>query len=124
VLDYLAHGRANPVMLVHGLDRADRRPAARSPALPEASWIPSLDAAWLATAAVTAAYRNTDASAEDIAAAVAQVGDPREGFDRAVRHRDEHVMKFADTALDSYERTGDEHTLAPAIRATSMIKVS
>jgi hypothetical protein len=123
VLDYLAHGHANPVMLVH----ASTAPTAvlrTLPALPEALWIPSLDAAWLATAAVTAAYRNTEASAEEIAAAVEQTGDPREGFDRAVRHGDEHVVKFVDTALDSYERTGDKHALAAATRATLMIKVS
>jgi Questin oxidase-like len=123
VLDYLVHGHANPVMLVH----ASTAPTAvlrTLPALPEDLWIPSLDAAWLATAAITAAYRNTDASAEDIAAAVAQAGDPQEGFDRAVRHGDEHVVKFADTALDSYERTGDRHALAAATRATLMIKVS
>ena len=123
VLDYLVHGHANPVMLVH----ASTAPTAvlrTLPALPEDLWIPSLDAAWLATAAITAAYRNTDASAEDIAAAVAQAGDPQEDFDRAVRHGDEHVVKFADAALDSYERTADKRALAAATRATLMIKVS
>jgi hypothetical protein len=123
VLDYLVHGHASPVMLVH----ASTAPTAvlrTLPALPEGLWIPSLSAAWLATAAITAAYRNNDASAEDIAAAAAQAGDPQEGFDRAVRHGDEHVVKFADTALDSYERTGDKRALAAATRATLMIKVS
>jgi hypothetical protein len=121
VLDYLAHGHANPIMLVH----ASTAPTAvlrTLPALPEDLWIPSLDAAWLATAAITAAYRNTDAPAEEIAKAVAQTGDPRESFDRAVRHRDEHAVKFADAALDSYERTGNQHALAAATRATLMIK--
>ena len=121
VLDYLSHGHANPVMLVH----ASTAPTAvlrTLPALPEPLWIPSLDAAWLATAAITAAYRNTDASPQDIAAAVAQTGDPQETFDRAVRHRDEHAVKLADAALDSYERTGSSQTLAAATRATLMIK--
>lgn len=121
VLDYLAHGQANPVMLVH----ASTAPTAvlrTLPALPEHLWLPSLDAAWLATAAITAAYRNTTASPEDIAIAITQTDDPQETFDRAVRHADEHAVKFADTALDSYERTNNVHTLAAATRATLMIK--
>jgi len=122
VLDYLAHGHANPVMLVH----ASTAPTAvlrTLPALPESLWVPSLDAAWLATAAITAAYRNTEAAPEDIAAVLAQTGDPQESFDRAVRHRDEHAVKFADTAFDSYERTGNKQALAAATRATLLIKV-
>jgi hypothetical protein len=122
VLDYLVHGHANPVMLVH----ASTAPTAvlrTLPALPEPLWIPSLNAAWLATAAITAAYRNTDASPEDIATAIAETGtaDPQETFDRAVRHRDEHAVKFADTALDVYERTANPHALAAATRATLLI---
>jgi hypothetical protein len=121
VHDYLTHGHANPVMLVH----ASTAPTAvlRSlPALPKALWIPSLDAAWLATVAMTAAYRAGRAPAEDVAAAIAQTGDAQESFDRAVRHRDEHAVKFADAALDSYERTGSKDALAAATRATLMIK--
>jgi hypothetical protein len=123
VLDYLTHGQANPVMLVH----ASTAPTAvlrTLPALPESLWIPSLDAAWLATAAVTAAYRNTAAEPEQVAAAVAEAGGqaPQESFDRAVRHRDEHVVKFTDAAFDAYERTGDPKLLAAATRATMMIK--
>jgi Questin oxidase-like len=121
VLDYLAHGHANPVMLVH----ASTAPTAvlrTLPALPESLWIPSLDAAWLATAVITAAYRNTEASPEDIAAALAQTDDPQETFDRAVRHRDEHAVKFADAAFDSFARTADKQTLAAATRATLLIK--
>jgi hypothetical protein len=123
VLDYLTHGQANPVMLVH----ASTAPTAvlrTLPALPESLWIPSLDAAWLATAAVTAAYRNTEAEAEQVAAAVAETEGPQESFDRAVRHRDEHAVKFADSALEVYGRTGDRKALAAATRATMMIKRS
>ena len=125
VLDYLVHGHGSPVMLVH----ASTAPTAvlrTLPALPESLWIPSLDAAWLATAAVTAAYRNSEAPAEDVAKAVAQTGDggeaARETFDRAVRHKDEHAVKFADAALDSFARTGSKYALAAATRATLMIK--
>src|SRR6266568_4604713 len=52
-------------------------------------------------------------------------GDPaRESFGRAVRHRDEHAVKFADAALDSYARTGSKDALAAATRATLMIKAA
>lgn len=121
VLDYLTHGQANPVMLVH----ASTAPTAvlRSlPALPESLWVPSLDAAWLATAAITAAYRNAAAEPGQVAAAVAETGGAQESFDRAVRHRDEHAVKFADAALDVYARTADTRALAAATRATQMIK--
>ena len=120
VLDYLVHGHGKPVMLVH----ASTAPTAvlrTLPALPESLWIPSLDAAWLATAAITAAYRNTDATPDEITEALALTGDPYETFDRAVRHRDEHVVKLADAALDSYARTNDPRTLAAATRATLLI---
>jgi len=121
VRDYLLRGHANPVMLVH----ASTAPTAvlrTLPVLPTELWIPSLDAAWLATTAVTAAYRNTQAPAEEIAEVVAQTEGAQETFDRAVRHRDEHVVKLADAALDSYERTGGGDALAAATRATLMIK--
>lgn len=123
VHDYLRRGQGNPVMLVH----ASTAPTAvlrALPALPERLWIPSLDAAWLATAAVTAAYRNTEAPPEDVAAAIARTRDEHETFDRAVRHRDEHAVKFADAALDSFDRTGDREALAAATRATLMIKAA
>ncbi|HWG28224.1 questin oxidase family protein [Actinospica sp.] len=121
VHDYLTHGHANPIMLVH----ASTAPTAvlrTLPALPTELWIPSLDAAWLATAAVTAAYRNTEAPAEEVSAAVAQTGEAQESFDRAVRHKDEHAVKFADAALDVFERTGSRYALAAVTRATLMIK--
>lgn len=120
VLDYLDHGHANPVMLVH----ASTAPTAvlrTLPALPESLWVPSLDAAWFASAAVTAAYRNTPAPAAELETARAEAADPRETFERAVRHRDEHVVKFADAAVAAFERTGERDTLAAAARATSLI---
>lgn len=121
VLDYLVHGHANPVMLVH----ASTAPTAvlrTLPALPESLWGQSLDAAWLATAAITAAYRNTAADGDVIAAAMAETAGAQESFDRAVRHRDEHAVKFADTAVDVFERTRDPKALAAITRSTMMIK--
>jgi hypothetical protein len=123
VQDYLRRGHGNPVMLVH----ASTAPTAvlRSlPALPTELWIPSLDAAWLATAAVTAAYRADEAPAVAVAEAVGQTGDAQEAFDRAVRHKNEHAVKFADAALDSFERTGSTEALAAVTRATLLIKAA
>jgi hypothetical protein len=121
VADYLRHGQANPIMMVH----ASTAPTAvlrALPALPKSLWIPSLDAAWFASAAVTAAYRNAVAPEAEIAAARAEAAaDPRENFERAVRHRDEHAVKFADAALASFERTGERDALAAAARVTKLI---
>lgn len=120
VLDYLRHGHANPIMLVH----ASTAPTAvlrTLPSLPESLWVPSLEAAWFASAAVTAAYRDDDAPAEAIGEARAQAAEPEETFERAVRHRDEHAVKFADTAVAAFERTGDPDVLAAAARATELI---
>jgi hypothetical protein len=120
VLDYLHHAQANPIMLVH----ASTAPTAvlrTLPALPELLWAPSLDAAWFASAAVTAAYRGGSAPAGAIGEARAQAVEPEETFERAVRHRDEHAVKFADTAVAAFERTGDRDALAAAARATKLI---
>jgi hypothetical protein len=37
-------------------------------------------------------------------------------LERAVEHGDEHVMKFADTAADVFDRTADRDALAAATR--------
>ena len=119
-LDYLHHAQANPIMLVH----ASTAPTAvlrTLPALPQPLWIPSAEAAWFASAAVTAAYRNDRACAQATGAARAQAAEPAETFERAVRHRDEHAVKFADAAVAAFERTGDHDLLAAAARATTLI---
>jgi hypothetical protein len=38
-----------------------------------------------------------------------------------VRHGDEHVIKFADTAADTFGRTGNPAALSAAVRATTLI---
>ncbi|WP_369206884.1 hypothetical protein [Streptomyces sp. PU-14G] len=42
-------------------------------------------------------------------------------FERAADHRDEHVIKFADTAVDSFERSGNPEALAAAHVAADLI---
>jgi hypothetical protein len=44
-----------------------------------------------------------------------------EVLDRALAHGDEHVIKFSDTALDVYQRTGDPDLLAAAIQAGRLL---
>ncbi len=48
--------------------------------------------------------------------------DSEEAFARAVVHGDEHVIKFADTAVDVFERTQDSQALAAVYRATAAFK--
>jgi hypothetical protein len=91
------------------------------PALDENLWVPSLNAVWAAVAAIDSAY------APRTAAAGAHVPDSSDSdsadstFDRAVAHGDEHVIKFADTAIDVYRRCGNPNVLSAAIHAMKTI---
>jgi hypothetical protein len=46
----------------------------------------------------------------------------REVFARAVEHGDPHVIKFADTAVDVFARTGNTDAIAAVLRATELIE--
>lgn len=117
-LRYLTHAHGEPVMLIHSAT-APTAVLRTLPALPTTLWGPSLDAAWAASAAVVAAYGPAEPAArEELPAAPER----EEAFDRAVRHGDEHAIKFADTALDVYDRTGDADALAGVIRAVDFIE--
>jgi hypothetical protein len=83
------------------------------PALPQPLWVPSLHVAWTVTAAVTAMYAPDEAIDYRPRAAGLTA---EEVFERAVAHGDEHVVKFADTALD----VGDEHALSAALYAVEI----
>ncbi len=120
-LRYLSHGHGQPVLLVH---TATAPNAVRHalPALPLELWVPSLTAVWAASAAIFAAYAPPGTvppapapALPDGPAAVAEV------LDRAVRHGDEHVIKFTDTAAEVYTRTGNVEALAAALRAGELI---
>jgi hypothetical protein len=117
-LYYLPNAHGSAVMLVHAAT-APMAVLRTLPALPRNQWAASLYAAWAASAAVTAAYlpaapapRHSLPTAPDSADEV---------FARAVRHRDEHVIKLADTCLDVYDRTGHPDALAAVVRATELI---
>jgi hypothetical protein len=116
---YLTHGHGSGVMMVHAAT-APTAVLRTLPALPESLWEASLDAAWAASAAVTAAYAPAEPAGRS-ALAGTEPGSAGEVFARAVRHGDEHVIKLADTGLEAYGRTGDPDTLRAAVRATELI---
>ncbi|MFG2359272.1 questin oxidase family protein [Streptomyces sp. NPDC048521] len=108
---YATHGHGEETMLVHAAT-APNAVLRTLPALPHALWVPSLHAAWTASAAVTAMY------APDAPVAYTPPGTliPEEVVERALAHGDEHVIKLTDTALD----VGDERALAAALRAIDL----
>jgi Questin oxidase-like len=120
-LRYLSHGHGQPVLLVH---TATAPNAVRHalPALPPALWVPSLNAAWAASAALFAAYAPREGTAPAPQPALSGgAGAAAEVLDRAVDHGDEHVIKFTDTAAEVYDRTGRTEALAAALRVGTLI---
>jgi hypothetical protein len=118
---YLWFGHGEGVMLVHSAT-APNAILRTLPALDQRLWAPSVAAAWAAAAALTAVYAPAAPAART--ALPDALGGPQAAeaaFARAVEHGDEHVIKFADTAVDVYARTGDPAALAAAIRATQLI---
>ncbi|MET4924045.1 questin oxidase family protein [Streptomyces sp. PSRA5] len=108
---YATHGHGDETMLVHAAT-APNAVLRTLPALPRALWVPSLHAAWTASAAVTAMY----APAEPVPYTPATGTTPEEVLERALAHGDEHVIKFADTAVE----VGDEQALTAALRAVAL----
>jgi hypothetical protein len=118
---YLSHGYAAPVLLVHTAT-APNAVLHCLPALPAEEWRPSFDAVWSATAFVYSGWAPAKPrppvplpktpSGPDAAADV---------IDRSIRHGDEHVIKFTDTAVEAFQRTGDPGTLAVAMRVATLI---
>ena len=118
---YLSHGQASPVLLVHAAT-APNAVLRTLPALPTDMWAPSLAAVWSASAAILAAYAPSTA----VPRAELPVVEPgpdaiTETVDMATAHGDEHVIKFADTAVDVFARTGEPDALAAAVRVSTLI---
>lgn len=108
---YATHGHGEETMLVHAAT-APNAVLRTLPALPHALWVPSLQATWTASAAVTAMY----APHAPIAYTPPKASTSEEVFERALMHGDEHVIKLTDTALD----VGDERALAAAVRSIEL----
>ena len=127
-LSYLRYGHGNPVMLVHAAT-APNAVLRVLPALGPALWAPSLAAAWAASSALTAIYAPAGAAPRAPRAhgdgepppAPAGADQAASTFARAVEHGDAHVVKFADTALDVFGRTGNPGALAAAHQAADLI---
>ncbi|KUL44182.1 hypothetical protein ADL28_40420 [Streptomyces violaceusniger] len=115
---YATHGHGSPVMLVHAAT-APNAVLRVLPALPRELWAPSLDAAWAASAAVTAVYAPREPFPADRLPSAAGVT-PEEVFARAAAHGDEHAIKLTDTALDVAQGP-DPLALAAALHACAMI---
>jgi Questin oxidase-like len=123
---YLYYGHGNGVMLVHSATAPTAIPRTL-PALDVALWAPSLAAAWAASSALTAVYAPAEpaprAQLPGPPAAGESPGETASAtFARAAEHGDEHVIKFADTAVDVFARTGNPDAIAAALRATALIE--
>jgi hypothetical protein len=118
---YGRYGYGEPVMLVHSAT-APNAVLRTLPALPRPQWLPSVGAAWAASAAVTSVYAPAEPMPADQLGHGPSGTDPRtEVLDRAAAHRDEHVLKFVDTALDTHARTGDRAALIAASDVITLI---
>jgi hypothetical protein len=118
VLRHGTHGYAEAVMLVHAATAplAVRRVL---PALPSPLAMPSLAAAWAASAAVTAAY--SPASGRPAPTVAGPDPDPTESMTRAADSEDPHAIKFADAAIEIWSATKDPALLAAADQCTELI---
>lgn len=124
-LRYLFYGHGNAVMLVHSAT-APTAVLRTLPALDTVLWAPSLAAAWTASSALTAIYAPAEPAPRE------HLPEPPAGqsrdqaaadtFARAVEHGDEHVIKFADTAVEVFARTGEPDAIAAVIRAAELIE--
>lgn len=114
VVAYPSWAHGSPTMLVHAAT-APNAVAAVLPSLPQALWLGSFDAAWSATAAVFAAYRPAAPRPVRTRATT-----PEDVLARAMAHGGEHVIKLADTALGSHERTSSPQALAAALTAVEL----
>jgi hypothetical protein len=115
---YLTHGHGSPVLLVHTAT-APNAVLHTLPALPQSLWAQSLSSVWAASAAITAAYAPAQPVPRDELPAGVHAD---ELMSYALKHSDEHVIKFADTALDAFAHSGDSEVLAAAHRVGDLIK--
>lgn len=113
---YATHAHGSPVMLVHAAT-APNAVLRVLPSLPRDQWAASTAVAWSASAAIHAAYAPAAGAPRPTAPSSAA-----DAFERAAHHGDEHVIKLADTALDTFAWTGDEMMLAAVERAASLVE--
>lgn len=113
-----AHG--NPTMLVHAAT-APRAARLVLPALPEDLWVPTYEAAWAATAAITTIYRPSN-PAPPLTKREQEATTPDQVTEHAVDTGDEHAIKFVEVAQESHRR-GNPHALPAGARASHLINL-
>ena len=120
VAAYAGLGHGSPVLLVH---TATAPNAVRHvlPVLPSDQWMPSLTAAWTAAAAVVATYAPARPAPIESVVRAGRGLTREDALQRAAEHGDEHVLKFADTAVEAYDRTGDPALLAATLHVGALI---
>ncbi len=111
-----AHG--NPVMLVHAAT-APRAAGLVLPALPEALWPATFEAAWAVSAAIATAYRPRD-TGPGLSRSERAVDTAGTLADRALGTGDEHAIKLAEVAIEAHRR-GNRDALAVGARAAELI---
>jgi hypothetical protein len=122
---YLFYGHGNGVMLVHSAT-APSAVLRTLPALDARLWAPSLSASWAASSALTSVYAPAEpalrAQLPELPGGQSLEETAREVFARAVEHGDAHVIKFADTAIDVFARTGNPDAITAALHAAELIE--
>jgi hypothetical protein len=126
-LHYLLYGHGNGIMLVHSAT-APSAVLRTLPALDVGLWAPSLAAAWAASSALIAIYAATEPAERPQLPQPPTERNTREeivsdAFAQAVAHGDEHVIKFADTAIQVFARTDNPDAIAAAFRAGEIIEL-
>ena len=91
------------------------------PVLPSGQWLPSLTAAWAAAAAVVATYAPAQPAPVESVVRAGRGLTREDALQRAAEHGDEHVLKFADTAVEAYDRAGDPALLAATLHVGALI---
>ncbi|MEU9595441.1 questin oxidase family protein [Streptomyces sp. NPDC048109] len=117
---YLRFGHGSPVLLVHAAT-APNAVLRVLPVLPTEQWLPSFTAAWAAVTAVIATYAPARPAPYGEIVRRYPEPTPADALQRAAEHGDEHVLKFADTAAEAYDRTGDPGLLAASLHAGRLI---
>lgn len=102
-------------MLVHAAT-APRAAALVLPSLPRDLWVGTYRSAWVTSAVITAAYRPAVELPEPGSQAT-----PHELAEIASAHGDEHVIKFAEVAMESAAR-GMPTAVASGLRAAELIR--
>jgi hypothetical protein len=114
VAGYGRWAAGSPVMLVHAAT-APRAAALVLPSLPRELWIPTYRAAAATVATLEAAYRSaTPVPGPPVDGAVDEL------VARAAAHGDEHVLKFAEVAVESAAR-GEPTAVGAGLRAVALI---